>query len=305
VMQFAEGLSDRQAAEAVRARIDWKDVLGLELTDPAFDFSVLCEFRARLVAGSAEHRLLDALLEACKQRGCLKARGRQRTDATQVVGALRILNRLERVAETLRMALNVLAREAPEWLLPQGQEARHAYLAQVGEDGHWLLAALQADEQAETVRDLPEVALLRQIWEQQFERGADGQMRLRDPKVMPAASEIIESPDEPEARFATKRGLHWTGYKVHLTETCDAASPHLISSRRLPPPLLQQLTRTNSRPSRTRWPRAICSLPNRWSMPVTCGPAIWSPAASGMALMSLAPSILTMRGRPKALTAST
>ena len=52
VLQFAEGLSDRQAAEAVRSRIDWKYLLGLELDDPGFDASVLTEFRARLVAGS-------------------------------------------------------------------------------------------------------------------------------------------------------------------------------------------------------------------------------------------------------------
>ncbi len=101
IMQFAEGLSDRQAAEAVRARIDWKYALGLELTDPGFDFSVLCEFHARLIQGAAEQLLLDALLTACKERGYLKARGRQRTDATQVLGVLRLLSRLEQVAETL------------------------------------------------------------------------------------------------------------------------------------------------------------------------------------------------------------
>src|SRR5262249_31384665 len=99
VMQFAEGLSDPPAAQAVRVRIDWKYALGLELADPGFDYSVLCEFRARLVQGSAEHRLLDALLEACKSHGLLKARGQQRTDATHVLGALRVLSRLERVTE--------------------------------------------------------------------------------------------------------------------------------------------------------------------------------------------------------------
>ena len=160
VMQFAEGLSDRQAAEAVRVRIDWKYALGLELADAGFDYSVLCEFRARLLQGSAEHRLLDALLEACKTRGLLKVRGRQRTDATHVLGALRVLSRLERVAETLRAALNALAREAPDWLqewvpaawydrygrrieeyrLPRAQLERDAYVRQVGADGAWLLA---------------------------------------------------------------------------------------------------------------------------------------------------------------------
>ena len=62
VMQFKEGLSDRQAAEAVRGRIDWKYALGLELADPGFDFSVLSEFRARLIEGSTEASLLDAML---------------------------------------------------------------------------------------------------------------------------------------------------------------------------------------------------------------------------------------------------
>ena len=56
LMQFRENLADRQAAEAVRARIDWKYLLGLELTDPGFNFSVLSEFRDRLLAGSAEER---------------------------------------------------------------------------------------------------------------------------------------------------------------------------------------------------------------------------------------------------------
>ncbi len=68
VMQFAEGLSDRQAAEAVRTRIDWKNALGVELTDAGFNSSVLSEFRARPVAGAAGRLLLDALLAACKAR---------------------------------------------------------------------------------------------------------------------------------------------------------------------------------------------------------------------------------------------
>ena len=143
-MQGAEGLSDRQAAEAVRARLDWKHALGLELTDPGFNFAVLSEFRNRLLGGSAEQHLLDALLTACKARGCLRARGQQRTDSTHVLVAFRVLNRLEQVAETPRAALNAVAADAPAWLrtiappdwfgrygrrieeyrLPRGNEAR-------------------------------------------------------------------------------------------------------------------------------------------------------------------------------------
>src|SRR5215203_1811238 len=102
VMQFAEGLTDRQAADAVRGRIDWKYALGLALTDAGFDHTVLSEFRTRLVKGSAEQGLLDTLLERVQEAGLLKTRGRQRTDSTHVLAAVRMLNRLERVGETLR-----------------------------------------------------------------------------------------------------------------------------------------------------------------------------------------------------------
>ena len=68
VMQFMENLSDRQAAEAVRARIDWKYALGLELTDKGFDFSVLSEFRSRLLAGEAEQRLLGEILARLQEK---------------------------------------------------------------------------------------------------------------------------------------------------------------------------------------------------------------------------------------------
>jgi transposase len=116
VVQFAENLSDRQAAEAVRSRIDWKYLLGLDLIDAGFNFSVLSEFRARLLTGGSEQRLLDDLLERFRERGLLKECGKQRTDSTHIQAAARNLNRLECVGETMRYALNRLAEIAPEWL---------------------------------------------------------------------------------------------------------------------------------------------------------------------------------------------
>jgi len=174
IMQFREQLSDRQAAEAVRARIDWKYLLGLDLTDPGFDFSVLSAFRDRLLAGSAEALLLDKLLERCRTMGLLKARGQQRTDSTHVLAAIRVMHRLELVAATLRAALNALATVAPAWLqgmaplawyerygkriedtrLPQGQASRDAYAQMVGEDGFALLDALEAAETPAHLRAL-------------------------------------------------------------------------------------------------------------------------------------------------------
>ena len=248
VMQFSEGLSDRQAAEAVRARIDWKYALGLRLTDPGFDFSVLCEFRARLVEGGKERLLLEKLLEGCKERGYLKVRGRQRTDSTHVLGALRVLSKWERAAETLRAALNALASVAPEWLtehadpewferygrriedqrLPKGKEAREEYLRTVGADGMWLLGRLDAPHTSRSLGKLPEVEVLRQVWEQNYEISG-GQVRVLDPKERPEGALRIESPYEAEARYSLKRTMNWVGYKVHLTESCDEGFPRLIT----------------------------------------------------------------------------
>jgi transposase len=248
VMQFSEGLSDRQAAEAVRARIDWKYALGLQLSDPGFDFSVLSEFRSRLVEGGKERLLLEKLLEGCKERGYLKVRGRQRTDSTHVLGALRLLSKWERTAETMRAALNALASVDPDWLrkhadpewferygrriedqrLPKGKEAREEYLKTVGADGIRLLARIDDPHTPQSLKDLAEVEILRQLWEQHYEL-IDGEIRGLDPKEMPEAAWRIESPYEVEARYATKRSMGWVGYKVHLTETCDEGFPHLIT----------------------------------------------------------------------------
>jgi transposase len=128
VLQFRENLSDRQAAEAVRARIDWKYLLGLELTDPGFDYAVLSEFRARVSTGEASERLLEKLLTRCQAQGLLQVGGRRRTNLTHVLAAVRVLNRLELVAETLRAALNAVAAAQPAWLtrhIPQSWYQRY------------------------------------------------------------------------------------------------------------------------------------------------------------------------------------
>lgn len=248
VLQFAEGLPDRQAAEAVRSRIDWKYVLGLELTDPGFDYSVLSEFRARLITGSAEERLLDVLLERLQACGLLKARGRQRTDATRVLGALRQLNRLECVGETMRQALNAIATVEPDWLralatpewfdrygrriedarLPTKPEERQQYAEIIGADGLALLEAVYAPDAPTGLRELEALQILRRVWVHQYET-VDGQLRWRDPKNSPPPAIRLDTPYEPEARYGTKRTTSWVGYKVHLTETCDPEDPHLIT----------------------------------------------------------------------------
>jgi transposase len=248
VMQFVEGLTDRQAAEAVRGRIDWKYALGLELEDTGFDDSVLCEFRARLVEGSIERSLLDVLLERFKEKGLLKARGQQRTDSTHVLAAVQGLHRLELVGEVLRAALNKLALIAPEWLggivkadwfdryaipfavsrLPKEKSERQALAETIGGDGFTLLAAVGTNNTPAYLRALPEVQLLRIVWIQQYYAPADGEVQWRETKDLPPCERRIESPYDTDARYGSKRDTTWSGYKVHLTETCDDDMPSFI-----------------------------------------------------------------------------
>src|SRR5215471_13526772 len=247
VLQYVEGLSDRQAVDAVRGRIDWKYALGLELTDPGFDHTVLSEFRARLVSKDADRLLLDTLLDRLRKLGLIKQRGRQRTDSTYVLAAVRRLNRLERVGETMRAALNELAVVAPEWLrklalpewyeryakrvenyaLPKTEAARQALASVIAADGEQLLAAIDAASDQPMLAQVPAVLTLRRLWAEQY-TGTAGNLRWREVKAMPAPAGLLSSPYDTEARYSTKREVNWLGYKVHLTETCDEKTPHLI-----------------------------------------------------------------------------
>lgn len=258
VLQFAEGLTDREAADAVRSRIDWKYALSLELSDSGFDHSVLSEFRSRLLSGHAEHLLLDTLLERVREQGLLKARGRQRTDSTHVLAVIRALNRLALVTETLRAALNALAVVAPEWLAAHAQpewveryarraaadrqptkpEQRQRQAELTGADGFVLLSMIYDPQAPAWLRDVPTVQRLRQVWVQNFvptehtgQGGAGryaGRWRTEEDGLPPALL-FIASPYDPDAHYARKYTTSWVGYKVHLSETCEDDLPHLIT----------------------------------------------------------------------------
>ena len=248
VMQFMEDLPDRQAAEAVRGRIDWKYALGLELTDPGFDFTLLSDFRKRLVEGEAEELLLDAMLALFKERGWLKKGQRQRSDSTHVLAKVRAINRLMCVGEAMRFALNSLAIVAGDWLLvqsepewvdryghrieearlPRSQEERQAVAELIGQDGSHLLAAIYAADAPALLQEIPAVQILRRIWLQNYVWVED-QLRWRSHDDLPPGKQFINSPYDPEARYGKKRETRWTGYKVHLTETCEEDAPHLLT----------------------------------------------------------------------------
>jgi transposase len=250
IMQFLENLPDRQAAEAVRSRIDWKYMLGLELSDSGFHYSVLSEFRQRLISGGAEQKLLDKLLVRCEELELLRGKTKQRTDSTHVLAAVRATSLLELSGETIRRVLDEMARLAPEWLmehykpewikrygkrfdsyhLPKSAEKREQFAEKIGEDGFYLLQAVYADSSPDALNKSSVVETMRQIWIQQF-YFCDGKVHWRTKKKwgQPPSGKIIASPDDVDARYCVKRSTEWTGYKVHLTEACDPAHPRLIT----------------------------------------------------------------------------
>ena len=241
IMQYAEGLSDRQTVEAVASRIDWKYALGLELTEPSFDSSVLSDHRQRLLEQGTEADLLEQMLTQFREKGLLKTKGRQRTDSTHVLAAIRDLNRLECIGETLRQALNHLATVVPAWLsdqvsvdwfdrygprfeqyrLPDTKSERQALAEQIGRAGQHLLAAIARATDQPGLVEMPAVEILRRVWIQQF---------MVEAGNLPPGELLIQSPYDAQARYSRKRQTDWTGYKVHLTETCEADAPHLITN---------------------------------------------------------------------------
>jgi len=249
VLQRAEKLTGRLAAEAVRARLDWKYLLGLPLDDPGFDHTVLAEFRGKVAEAGLEQVALDALLAKLAAGGLVKADGKQRTDSTHVVAAVAALNRLELAGESVRAALEALAAAHPDWLAqricvpdwtgrygtpltawrPPASQAKQDELAiACARDGYTLLGALCAESSPAWLRELPAVDVLRRVLVQNCTRAITGskeviKRREKEPEGdgLPPGHARIASPYDTDARWGVKREEFWLGYKLHVTETCD------------------------------------------------------------------------------------
>ncbi|WP_234315188.1 IS1182 family transposase [Streptomyces globisporus] len=234
VLQFLLNLSDRQAVEAVRCRIDFKYALAMNLDDPGFHHSVLTDFRDRLSQDDRADQLLSLALDRLREAGMIKERGRQRTDSTQVLAAARELTRLELVLEAVRAALEEASRDTPhvlddlvdaEWATRYGRPVRlpsqpsHPVtrLKQAGADARQLLQNLPPHRRG------PRAKALRQIMVQSFLVDARGLLRPRTEKDgRPKGAVRIISPYDLDARRAIRGNTRWNGYLVHVTETCDA-----------------------------------------------------------------------------------
>jgi transposase len=253
VLQMAENLTDRQAADAVRDKISWKYALGLSLDDEGFDPSVLSEFRTRVVEHGLEQRVLDLLLDALKTEGLVGAGGKQRTDSTHVISAVRDLNRLELAGESVRACLEAVAAVAPGWLpsvidiadwgrrygarvdtwrLPTSKTKRAELAAAYGADAVALLRAVYHAGAPPWLRELPAVEVLRRVLVQNYVITTNAQgrevikAREADTEGLPPGSTRLSSPYDLDARWAAKGDdLYWNGYQVHVTETCEPPHP--------------------------------------------------------------------------------
>jgi transposase len=253
VLQQAENLTDRMAAEKVRGSLDWKYLLGLPLDDPGFDHTVLAEFRAKVAEAGLERVALDALLARLASEGLVKAGGKQRTDSTHVSAAVAALNRLELAGESVRAALEALAAAHPGWTAgvldsswarrygtpvtswrpPMSEKKRNELAVAYGRDGFALLEAACDERSPAWLREIPAVETLRLVLLQNYTRTvrADGtevvRRREREPEGdgLPPGHTRIASPWDTDARWGVKREEFWMGYKLHVTETCDDEPP--------------------------------------------------------------------------------
>jgi transposase len=248
VLQFLMELSDRQAAEAVRCRIDFKYALAMELDDPGFHHSVLADFRERLAEGDRADRLLDLALARLKDAGLVRERTTQRTDSTHVLAAVRDLTRLELITEAVRAALEELARTADyalnglvdeDWGRRYGRPVRlgknptrpKTRINTTGADARRLLEHLSRNYPG--LLGGPQVQALRQVLVQNYYWDSTGRLRWReddDGSGLPPSANRIVSPYDLTARYA-RRGqvTRWKGFLAHVTETCSDDGPNVIT----------------------------------------------------------------------------
>lgn len=249
VLQFAYDLGDRETAEAVETRQDWQYALGLPLDFAGFDHTVLSEFRTRVAGHGLEQAVLDALLGKLATEGLVKARGKQRTDSTHVIAAVRALRTIELAGESVRAAVEALAAACPGWLaarvcvsdwmrrygaridswhLPGSKAEREKLIIEFARDGYALVSACYEEGAPPWARELPAVQVLRTVLIQNFHLDRDGQgrevIRRREAGLesgLPPAHIKISSPYDTDARWGVKDDLAWLGYKLHITETCE------------------------------------------------------------------------------------
>jgi transposase len=234
VFQFIAKLPDRLAAEAVVMRMDWKYALRQELSWSGFHYSDLCNFRKRLLKHGKEWVVFERLVAYLGERGYLKSHGKQRTDATKILGLVTRLSRLELVWETIRMGLSALMSADAPWVMKKVPTAyirahsqqRRDYrltkaeiaeaMVEAGREAAWLVGQV-AESGSKELKSLPEMRQLRRVLEEQYTQDEEGNTKPRPPGQR--KGDVITSPHDPEVRYGMKGGQGWVGYKLQVTET--------------------------------------------------------------------------------------
>jgi len=226
--------------ELLTLHLGWKLALHRDLDQIAYDPSLLTYFRDRVLQHDQAKLVFDAVLEGLRAEGLVPKRGKQRLDSTHVLGLVRRMSSLECVRETIRLALEeiegVAGTRPAEWagwweryvetkLDYQVTEETFAQkLLQAGLDGEGLLAWA---ERSASIKDGPQVALLRRVWAENYE--------LVEQKVIVRPAQptaAVKNPHDPDAQWATKSGptkskkTEWVGYKVQVAETVSE-QPHV------------------------------------------------------------------------------
>jgi transposase len=250
IFQFYEDLPDRQAAQAVVMRLDWKYALGLEIDDSGFHFSVLERFRDRLEASSTERLVFEKVLERLEALGYLKKQGRKRIDTTAVLAKVRELSRLELFTETLRLALEKTEELDQDLLARIGKDLVDKYedfkvyklthderrrkMLECAKDMEFILGLIDSYGN-EVVKSTEAIVLLRRVFAENFEV-VEGNIPDEKIKLLRNGfnyKEKIVTPHDAEARYGKVREKGWVGYKVQFTETVDEDKPRFITDVQL------------------------------------------------------------------------
>ncbi len=224
VLQALEGLSDRDAARALRDRISWKVACGLALTDEGFDYSVLTYWRTRLRTSERPERIFDAVRSVIDATGVLKGKTRRALDSTllddavatqdtvtQLISAIRRVRRVVAGADEVPLSAHDYETSGKPLIAWDDPVAKAALVDSLVRDALSLLEAFDADVSG------PEAAgalgLLALVAGQDVEQDDDGTWRI----AQRVAPDRMISTVDPEARHMRKsRSEYRDGYKAHI-----------------------------------------------------------------------------------------
>ncbi len=254
VLQYLEKLPDRRASQQVVKRLDWKYALHQSLIWTGFHYSDLCNFRKRLLENNASSLVFDKLIEHLRAKGWLKSGGKQRTDATHILGEVKRLSLLELKWESLRMALVDLMSHDAKWVWSNlSEDFSETYAS--SRNTYRMSQAKQKELEKQLERDmLTLLDLIATHGDQEWlnlryvkllHRVAREQLEYVDLSEFPDWQDSsldwefpqgrIQSPHDPDARYGQKRGESWIGYKIHITETVDGEDANFITDMHATP----------------------------------------------------------------------